>query len=79
MALTTLCWYSLLLSFVGVMLGSSNIWSERVTMAFLTDGDLREVEFLTCNGITDLIYSITPTLVFLHNTISCLDRFTTGT
>ena len=55
------------------MLGSCNIWSGGVIVALLTDGDLHEVDCLTCNGITDLKYSITPTLVFLRNTILYLD------
>ena len=54
------------------MLGSSNIWSGGVTLALLIDGGLHEVDCFTYNGITDLTYSITPMLVFLHNTISCL-------
>ena len=70
MLLTTL--WSLLVLF-GSMLGSSNIWSGGVIVALLTDGDLREVDCFTCNGITDLTYSITPTLVFLCYTILYLD------
>ena len=46
--LTILCWCSLLVLFGGVMLGSSSIWSEGVTVALLTDGDLHEVDCLTC-------------------------------
>ena len=42
-------------------------------MVLMTDGDLHEAGCLACNGITDLTYSITPTLAFLCKTISFLD------
>ena len=77
MVLTSICLCSLLVLF-DVMLGSSNIWSGGVTVAFLTEWDLHEFDCLTCNGITDLTCLITPTFVFICNTISCLDWFTTG-
>ena len=70
MVLTTLCWCSLLDLFGGVTLGSFNIWSGGATVVLFTDGDLHEVDCLTCNSITDLTYSIIPTLVLLRNTIS---------
>ena len=78
MVLTTLCWCSTV-GFVWCYpwFFQYLIWG--VTVALLMDGCLHEVDCLTCDGITDLTSLITPTLVFLRNTISCLDWFTTGT
>ena len=67
--LTALCWCSLLILFGGVMLGSSRILFGGVIMVLLTDGDLNEVDCLTCNDIADLTHSIIPTLMFLRKTI----------
>lgn len=55
------------------MLDFSSIGSADVTVVLFIDRDLHKVDCLTYDGITDLTHSITPTLVFLRKTISCLN------